>query len=104
MLSRRDVLIGAAVTGVAALVRPVTRVFATASQPATRVSFAVPAGACDFHPHIFGDSRRFPFSPSRNYTPERASVEELRALHRALHTDRVVIVNSSVYGDNACTL
>jgi predicted TIM-barrel fold metal-dependent hydrolase len=64
----------------------------------------VPAGACDCHTHIFGDSRRFPFSPSRSYTPERASVEELRALHRALHTDRVVIVNSSVYGDNACTL
>src|SRR5262249_392015 len=39
------------------------------------------------------------------YTPESASVEELEALHRALHTDRVVIVQPSVYGtDNACML
>jgi len=30
---------------------------------------------------------------------------ELESLHRALHTDRVVIVNPSVYGtDNSCTL
>jgi len=29
----------------------------------------------------------------------------MRALHRALHMDRVVIVQPSVYGtDNACTL
>jgi predicted TIM-barrel fold metal-dependent hydrolase len=105
MLSRRDVLIGAAVTGAAALVRPVTRALATASQPATPVSFEVPAGACDSHTHIFGDPRRFPFAPSRIYTPEPASIGEMRALHRALHTDRVVIVNPSVYGaNNACTL
>jgi predicted TIM-barrel fold metal-dependent hydrolase len=55
--------------------------------------------------HVFGDPQRFPFSPSRTYTPEPASVEELRKLHRALHTDRVVVVNPSVYGtDNSCTL
>ena len=41
----------------------------------------------------------------RVYTPEPASIEEMRALHRALHMDRVVIVQPSVYGtDNACTL
>jgi predicted TIM-barrel fold metal-dependent hydrolase len=34
-----------------------------------------------------------------------ASVDEVRTLHRALHTSRVVIVQPSVYGtDNACTL
>lgn len=39
------------------------------------------------------------------YTPEPASVDEIRALHRVLHTSRVVIVQPSVYGtDNACTL
>ena len=53
----------------------------------------------------FGDPRRFPFWSSRAYTPEPASVEEMRVLHRALHTDRVVVVNPSVYGtDNSCTL
>jgi predicted TIM-barrel fold metal-dependent hydrolase len=82
-----------------------TNAFAKAAQPATPVSFQVPKGACDCHVHVFGDPRRFPFAPSRTYTPESASVDELQALHRALHLDRVVIVQPSVYGtDNSCML
>ena len=105
MLSRRDALVGAAVAGVAAFVARPTTLAAKASQPATPVDFDVPAGACDCHTHVFGDPRRFSFTPSRAYTPESASIEEMRALHRALHTDRLVIVQPSVYGtDNACTL
>jgi predicted TIM-barrel fold metal-dependent hydrolase len=78
---------------------------ANASQPSTPVRFAVPNGACDCHTHVFGDPRRFPFAPGRTYTPEPASVAEMQALHRALHTTRVVVVQPSVYGtDNACTL
>jgi predicted TIM-barrel fold metal-dependent hydrolase len=105
MLSRRDILIRAAAAGAAALVRGGTNVFASASQPSTPVNFDVPAGACDTHTHVFGDPQRFPLAAARNYTPEPASVEEMRALHRALHTGRVVIVHPSVYGtDNSCTL
>src|SRR6266852_4020126 len=105
MLTRRDVLKGAAAAGVAALIRGGSTAIASASQPSTVVNFSVPAGACDCHTHVFGDAKRFPFAASRNYTPEPASVAEMRALHRALHTDRVVIVQPSVYGtDNACTL
>jgi predicted TIM-barrel fold metal-dependent hydrolase len=79
--------------------------WAAASQPSTAVDFEVPAGACDCHTHVFGDPRRFPFAAARVYTPERASVEELQALHRALRTERTVVVQPSVYGtDNACTL
>lgn len=70
-----------------------------------QVTFKVPAGACDCHTHIFGDAQRFPLLPERSYTPEGASVDEMRALHRALHVDRVVIVQPSIYGtDNACML
>ena len=93
MISRRELLVRAAAF------------VAAASQPRTRIDFDVPAGACDCHTHIFGDPRRFPLTPSRVYTPEQASVEEMRTLHRALHMDRVVIVQPSIYGtDNACTL
>jgi len=103
MLSRRDVIRGAAAAGVAALLRET--VWADAAQPSTPVRFEVPAGACDCHTHVFGDPRRFAFVAGRVYTPEPASVEEMRRLHRALHTSRVVIVQPSVYGaDNACTL
>jgi predicted TIM-barrel fold metal-dependent hydrolase len=79
--------------------------FAKASQPVTAVKFDVPANACDCHTHIFGDPRQFPYSPGRTYTPEMALPEEMSALHRALHIDRVVIVTPSVYGtDNSATL
>src|SRR5260370_5783573 len=105
MLSGREVLMGTAAAAAAALVRGGTAVFASASQPSTPVNFDVPPGASDTHTHVFGDPQRFPFAAARNYTPEPASVAEMRALHKALHTDRVVIVHPSVYGtDNSCTL
>jgi len=105
MISRRQVLLGSIVAGVATVFRPVDFVSAGASQPSTPLNFAVPSGACDCHTHIFGDPRQFPWFSGRTYTPESAFVAEMRALHRALHMDRVVIVNPSVYGaDNSCTL
>lgn len=77
---------------------------AKASQPSTPVNFAVPKGACDCHTHIFGDPAAFPFAKERSYTPEQALPREMRALHKALHVDRVVIVTPSVYGtDNSAT-
>jgi predicted TIM-barrel fold metal-dependent hydrolase len=79
--------------------------FAKASQPPTAVNFDVPAGACDCHTHIHGDPAKFPFFSGRVYTPELASPEEMAALHKALHIERVVIVTPSVYGsDNSATL
>ncbi|MGZ5171789.1 MAG: amidohydrolase family protein, partial [Burkholderiales bacterium] len=67
--------------------------------------FEVPAGACDCHTHIHGDTAQFPFFAGRIYTPEMALPEEMAALHKALHMQRVVIVTPSVYGtDNSATL
>ena len=104
MLSRRELLIAAGAAGVA-LMSHEKSAFAKAAQPATPVDFDVPKGASDCHTHIFGDPQRFPFFSGRVYTPESASIPEMRSLHRALHTDRVVIVQPSVYGtDNSCTL
>jgi predicted TIM-barrel fold metal-dependent hydrolase len=78
---------------------------AKAAQPSTAVSFEVPAHACDCHTHIHADPKEFPFFDGRVYTPELASPEEMSALHRALHIERVVIVTPSVYGpDNSATL
>ena len=78
---------------------------ATAAQPSTPVNFDVPAGACDSHTHIHADPAKYPFFAGRVYTPELASPEEMSALHKALHIERVVIVTPSVYGpDNSATL
>ena len=75
------------------------------SRPKTAVSFAVPAGACDCHVHVFGRAARFPFAARRGYTPPSASPDQLLALLEALKLSRVVIVQPSVYGsDNSCTL
>lgn len=102
MLSRRSVLLASIAAGVAMNNQDA---FAKASQSSTPVNFDVPAGACDCHTHIHADPAKFPFYPGRVYTPELASPEEMTALHKALHIERVVIVTPSVYGpDNSATL
>ena len=103
MLTRREVLKTAAI-GVAAL-GSARSSFAAAPQPRTKVNFDVPPGACDCHVHVFGDPKKYPFFAGRTYTPETASVDELKQSLAALHMDRVVIVQPSVYGtDNSATL
>ena len=57
---------------------------------------------CDCHAHVFGPYDRFPLAAERPYTPPEASLDDLRAMHRALGVERVVIVAASPYGtDNA---
>jgi predicted TIM-barrel fold metal-dependent hydrolase len=102
MFSRRSVLLASIAAGMTMQNR---NALANASQPSTPVNFDVPAGACDCHTHIHPDPAKFPFFSGRVYTPELASPEEMTALHKALHIDRVVIVTPSVYGtDNSATL
>ena len=102
MLTRRSVMLATVAAGVAMRNQAA---MAKAAQPATPVNFDVPAGACDCHTHIHGDPEKFPFFAGRVYTPEPALPEEMSALHKALHIERVVIVTPSVYGtDNSATL
>ncbi len=76
-----------------------------APQPAARVAFDVPPGACDCHTHIHGPTAEFPFFAGRVYTPEAALPEEMSALHKHLGIERVVIVTPSVYGtDNRASV
>ena len=104
MFSRRDVMLGAVTAATAALAWRPNAILASASQPSTPVNFEVPEGACDCHVHTF-DPQHFPYSPSRPYTPEPVSVDELRSLHKALHISRVIVVQTTVYGaDNSGVL
>jgi predicted TIM-barrel fold metal-dependent hydrolase len=99
-MNRREFLHGSA-----GLVLAARSMSAKASQPATAVNFAVPAGACDCHTHVFGDPAKYPLFSGRTYTPETATAEEMNAMHRKLGLQRVVIVTPSVYGtDNTSTL
>jgi predicted TIM-barrel fold metal-dependent hydrolase len=102
MLTRRNFLAGAIATGVLARSHPS---FAKASQPATPVNFDIPPHACDCHTHFYGDPQKFPLIPQHAFTPEGILPEEMSALHRALHIERVVIVTPGPYGaDNSATL
>lgn len=102
MLARRSVIFGSAAP---ALIAPIEKSFAKASQPSTRVNFEVPANACDCHAHIYGALKQFPLLPSRDYTPDTSVPSEMTRLHRALHIGRVVIVHPRPLGtDNSATI
>jgi predicted TIM-barrel fold metal-dependent hydrolase len=102
MLTRRRLLLTSIAAGIA---MNSNEALAKAAQPSTPVNFDVPEGACDCHTHNHADPEKFPFYSGRVYTPEPASPEEMSALHKALHIERVVIVTPSVYGpDNSATL
>ena len=104
-MTRRDAIKAGVAAGVSGLVGGVRPGYAAVPLPKTKVSFDVPAGGCDCHVHVFGDPKKYPFFSGRSYSPETASVDELRQLLSALRLERVVIVQPSVYGtDNSCTL
>jgi predicted TIM-barrel fold metal-dependent hydrolase len=68
-------------------------------------AYIAPAGACDAHCHIFGPADRFPYSPTRRYTPPDAPREKLAALHTRLGLSRAVLVQASCHGtDNRAML
>jgi predicted TIM-barrel fold metal-dependent hydrolase len=101
MLTRRHMMLASIAAGALMHNRDV---LAKAAQPSTPVNFDIPEHACDCHTHIHGDVEKFPFFAGRVYTPEPASPEEMSALHKALHMERVVIVTPSVYGtDNSAS-
>jgi predicted TIM-barrel fold metal-dependent hydrolase len=84
---------------------PAVHGLAVAPQPSTPPGFAVPRGACNTHVHVIGDLEKFPQSDQRIFTAPPAPVDEIAAMLAAMRCERVVIVNSNVYGtDNACLL
>jgi len=67
--------------------------------------FKLPAGAVDAHCHVFGPGDKFPYAPTRKYTPCDASKERLWALRDHLGIERNVIVQATCHGtDNRALL
>jgi 2-pyrone-4,6-dicarboxylate lactonase len=68
----------------------------------SKPSFKPPAGAVDAHCHVFGPGNKFPYAPSRKYTPVDAPKEKLFALRDFLGFDKNVIVQASCHAtDNS---
>ena len=104
MLSRREVLVCGLMAGASGMFARSEVAHAAAPQPVTKVNFDVPPGATDCAVHVF-DPGRHPYWEGRSYTPEPATVAELRQVLKALRLDRVVVVQSTPYGtDNACVI
>jgi predicted TIM-barrel fold metal-dependent hydrolase len=105
MFSRREMLVSGLMAGASGMFRHGGTAHAVAAQPSTRVSFDVPPGATDCAVHVFGDLKRHPYWAGRTYTPEPATVAELKQVMRSLRLDRVVVVQASTYGtDNSCVV
>jgi len=65
----------------------------------------VPRGSVDCHAHIFGPASKYPYGENRSYTPPDLPLSQLRAMHRTLGVDRLVLVHASVHGtDNSIIL
>jgi predicted TIM-barrel fold metal-dependent hydrolase len=104
MLTRREAILGVAAAGVGALVRGGDDAFAV-PLPATPVKFDLPKGVTDCHRHVVGNESRYKYIPTSNYRLEPAEIEDMAALDRALHIDRVVLIGLYGYGtNNACLL
>jgi 2-pyrone-4,6-dicarboxylate lactonase len=71
----------------------------------TRPAFAVPAGACDAHVHVFEAAASYPSVASPHYTLPDAPLRKLERMTEVLGLQRFVIVQPSYYGtDNRCML
>ena len=67
--------------------------------------FTMPARATDCHAHVFGPASRYPYQEDRSYTPRDLPLSQLRAMHRTLGIERLVVVQASAHGlDNNAVL
>ncbi|MBI2358654.1 MAG: amidohydrolase family protein [Deltaproteobacteria bacterium] len=67
--------------------------------------FTMPPKSCDTHFHVFGPPEKFPFAPTRQYTPPAAPLEHYLAVAAVVGIERGVVVQPSVHGlDNTATL
>jgi predicted TIM-barrel fold metal-dependent hydrolase len=66
----------------------------------TPVRYAVPAGACDAHAHVFGPYAQFPLSDDRSYTPPENGADAFIAHLDRLGLARGVLVTASAQGDD----
>jgi 2-pyrone-4,6-dicarboxylate lactonase len=68
-------------------------------------NFEMPAGSTDSHAHVFGPESRYPYQENRSYTPRDLPLSELRAMHKTLGIERLVVVQASAHGiDNSAVL
>lgn len=74
-------------------------------EPSRPSAFTPPPLACDAHCHVFGPAARFPFAPTRTYTPPDSGIDDFERLQERLGLSRAVFVQASCHGtDNAAMI
>ncbi len=64
-----------------------------------------PPSSCDCHAHVIGPKSRYGLASPRAYTPVDAPVEALQAMLERVGIERIVLVQTSIFGtDNSCML
>lgn len=64
-----------------------------------------PEGSCDCHLHVVGPKAVYPLAAKRAFTPRDATLTQLNAMHARLGIDKLVLIQTSVFGhDNRCML
>lgn len=61
------------------------------------------SGTCDCHAHVYGPPARYPARPGAAYTPPTSYLAEYQAMLSRVGLDRAVVVQPTVYADNAAT-
>ena len=72
--------------------------FATEALALDKVGFAVPAGACDCHHHIY--DKRWPYAKTAVLKPPPATTADYRKYQAQLGTSRSIAVTPSTYAFN----
>ena len=71
----------------------------------SRPRWTLPAGAWDTHFHVLGPQSKFPYSPTRKYTPPDATLDACMRMHDQLGIARGLVVHANTHGfDNAVDL
>lgn len=74
-------------------------------RPACRPRRPLPPGAWDTHFHVLGPQAKYPYSPTRKYTPPDAPLDRALAFHDSLGVARGLVVHANTHGfDNAVDL
>lgn len=77
---------------------PLTTTPMRAADTNSRPRFALPAGACDTHLHVFEPG--YPHVPHPLYTFPDGSLDQYLALRKVLGIERLVLVQPTFYGDD----
>lgn len=67
-------------------------------------SIEVLRGACDAHAHLFGPPGRYPYTPTKGYTPPPVTVEDYMRMLDVLGMEHAVIVHTGIHDGYQVTI